>query len=109
MTMIIARRIPSQLAGAESCGPNQQWDPNYVMPGLPPGQCTPKGSPMTPGPSGGFFDSFLQSMFPRPVTPMVPGGVMPMMPQQGMSQNTMIALGLGAVGILAIAMMASRR
>lgn len=104
---IIARRIPHPLSGAADCGPNQQWDPNYVMPGLPPGQCTPKGSPMTPAPSSpGFFESFMSAMFPKPTAP-AQTQVVPV--AQGMSQNTMIALGLGAVGLLAVVLVATRK
>ena len=67
---IIARRIPYGLGryptttvnaftvrggmgGAESCGPNQQWDPNYVYAGIK-GQCTPKGSAFAPKPPTDF-------------------------------------------------------
>jgi hypothetical protein len=103
---IIARRIPSQLSGASDCGPNQQWDPNYAFPGLPPGQCTPKGSPMTPAPSSGFFDNFMSAIFPKPAAP--PTQIVQAAPS-GMSQNTMIAIGLGAVGLLAIVMLATRK
>lgn len=108
MAMIFARRIPSPLAGAADCGPNQQWDPNYVVPGLPPGQCTPKGSPMTAAP--GVFEKFMSSIFPKPVASAPTPMMTPMVIQPtGMSQTTMITLGLGAVGILAIAMFASRK
>jgi hypothetical protein len=105
---IIARRIPHPLSGAADCGPNQQWDPNYVMPGLPPGQCTPKGSPMTPAPAPGFFDSFMSAMFPKSATPTASPPFMPPQPS-GMSQGTLIALGLGAVGLLAIVLVATRK
>lgn len=49
----------SGLSGAESCGPNQQWDPNYKFNGIV-GQCTPKGSPMTPAPSPGLWDTLIK-------------------------------------------------
>jgi hypothetical protein len=106
---IIARRIRSGLDGAESCGPTQQWDPNYVFQGIK-GQCTPKGSPMTPAPSPGFFESFMSAMFKPPAAPtaMVPAAVAPAS-SQGMSQNTMIALGLGAVGLVALVVIATRK
>ncbi len=48
---LIARRGYAGLSGAESCGPNQQWDPNFVFNGIK-GQCTPKGSPMAEGEEG---------------------------------------------------------
>lgn len=103
---------------AHGCGPNQQWDPNYVFGGTT-GQCTPRGSPMTPGPSGaqkpGIFDAVMalfasaappvygQPGYPGYAQPGYPGSPYPYPPQsQGMSQNTMIALGLGAVGLLAL-------
>ena len=104
------------LGGAESCGQNQQWDPNYKF-GNITGQCTPKGTPMTPTPEPGLFDKFMGTMFPAPVAPapqpgMTPAQVQAMIAAQksgGMSQNTMIALGLGAVGLLAVVMIASRK
>ncbi len=39
------------LGGASDCGAGQVWDPNLVYNGLPPGQCVPAGSAMTPGPA----------------------------------------------------------
>ncbi len=128
---IISRRIPSGLGyinagtvrahtvrgglgGAESCGPNQQWDPNYVYPGLPPGQCTPKGSPMTPAPSPGLASSLftgLMAAFKPPATPTTTTVYVPTpaAASSGMSKNTMIAIGLGAVGLLAVVMLASKK
>lgn len=122
---IIARRIPSGLGylpsttvrahtvrgglgGAASCGPNQQWDPNYVMPGLPPGQCTPKGTPLTKasGVNWGELATSLTSIFapkPPPTYATAPAYIPPA--SSGMSPNTMIAIGLGAAGLLAIVML----
>jgi hypothetical protein len=51
----------SGLSGAESCGPDQQWDPNYKF-GTLTGQCTPKGSAMTPAPSSGGIGGVLQTI-----------------------------------------------
>jgi hypothetical protein len=114
---IYARRIPSGLGGSANCGADQQWDPNYVVPGttLPPGQCTPKGSAMTPAPSK--FDAFMSSLFPAPAPApaptagMTPAQVQAMIASQkgGMSTTTMIAIGVGAVGLLALIMVATRK
>jgi hypothetical protein len=101
MSIIYARRVPNPLGGAESCGVNQQWDPNARF-GSIVGQCTPKGSAMTPAPSG-FLDSLtagLKVLMPTPV-PAAPVYA-PAAPSSGMSQTTMIAIGLGAVGLIAI-------
>lgn len=105
---IIARRIRSGLDGAESCGPNQQWDPNYVFQGIK-GQCTPKGSPMTPAPSPGFFESFMSAMFKPPAAsvPVAPQVIVQQAP--GMSTNTKIALAAGAVGLVALVLFATRK
>lgn len=125
MANIYAKRIPSGLGyvpsgtvrahtvrgglgGAESCGPTQQWDPNYVFNGIK-GQCTPKGSPMTPAPKPGFWESFaagLTSPFTKPAP--APAAAPVIIQQGGMSQNTMIAIGLGAVGLLAIVMLSRK-
>lgn len=108
---IRAYRIPSQLDGAESCGPNQQWDPNYVFNGIK-GQCTPKGTPLVQMASGsskpGFFESFMTAFTPKPTAaPAMPAYAAPA-PSSGMSQNTMIAIGLGAVGLIALVMLARK-
>lgn len=115
---IIARRIPSGLDGvrrgglgdASSCGPNQQWDPNYVFNGIK-GQCTPKGSPMTPASSSpSFFESFMSAMFPKPATPAAAATPQVVIQQApGMSTNTKIALGVGAVGLVALILIATRK
>ncbi len=103
MSIIYAKRIPSQLEGAESCGPSQQWDPNYVFNGIK-GQCTPKGSPMAAGSSnivGAIFGGL--SALLKPATPApTAGGAPAYVPPSGMSPNTMIALGLGAAGLVAL-------
>lgn len=49
------------LGGAESCGPDQQWDPNYKF-GTLTGQCTPKGTAMSPAASSGGVGSVLQTI-----------------------------------------------
>jgi hypothetical protein len=104
---IISRRIPSPLAGAESCGTNQQWDPNYVFNGIK-GQCTPRGSAMAPAPTPGFFDSLMSAFKPSTPAPMMPA-IMPAAPAaSGMSQTTMIAIGLGAVGLLAVVLLSRK-
>jgi len=109
MTMaIISRPIRSGLDGAgNSCGSNQQWDPNYVFQGIK-GQCTPKGSPMTAPPSPGFFESFMSAMFPRPATPVAAPQVI-VQEDPGMSQNTKIALAVGVVGLVALVLIATRK
>jgi hypothetical protein len=103
---IIGRRIPHGLEGAESCGPDQQWDPNYVYAGIK-GQCIPRSQALvkmaTATPS--FFDSFM-SAFSTPQRAAAPTApIATAAPRSGMSQNTMIAIGLGAVGLIAIVML----
>jgi hypothetical protein len=127
---IISRRIPSGLGrvsahtvrggldGAESCGPDQQWDPNFVFMGVK-GQCTAKGSPMTPTPDAGWFADFMTTAFPKPAAPAVTAGMTPAQVQQmiaaqkagagGMSTNTMLAIGAGAVGLIIVIALASRK
>jgi len=111
-TTVAAHTVRGGLGGAESCGPNQQWDPNYKF-GEFTGQCTPKGSPMTPAPKAGTdwgaLAKGLTGLFPAakpPTTPM-PGGVPAYYPppSSGMSTNTMIMIGLGAAGLLALVML----
>ena len=103
---IFSRRIPSGLDGAESCGANQKWDPNYISNGIK-GWCVPSSQPLVqmaqPQPS--FWSNFMSAFStPKTVAPVAT----PVAPAQtGMSRNTMIALGLGAVGIIAFAMLAS--
>lgn len=112
MAIIRAYRIPSQLDGAESCGPDQHWDPNYVYNGIK-GQCTPKSMPLVQMASGGsgaagFLSSILGALTPKPAAaPAAPAYAMPA-PSSGMSQNTMIAIGLGAVGLIALVMIARK-
>lgn len=119
MKIMAYRRTPtngryrrmSGLGQASNCGPDQQYDPLIHTPamravGLPPGQCVPRGATLTPAPKPGIFDTIM-SLFAAaaPVTPVAqpgyPGYPYPMQ-SQGLSQNTMIALGLGAVGLLAV-------
>lgn len=104
---VSAHTVRGGMGGAESCGPNQQWDPNYVFNGIK-GQCTPKGTPLVRivgGGTPGFWDSFsagLKVLKPPAGAPPQSGG------GSGMSRNTMIAIGLGAVGIISIAMIARK-
>ncbi len=114
MSIIYARRIPSPLAGAESCGPDQHWDPNYVYAGIK-GQCTPKSMPLVQMASGsgtstaGAIMAGVMSLFSTPKAPTpTPGYAAPVAAPQGMSQNTMIAIGLGAVGLIALVMIARK-
>jgi len=37
--MLTITTMNGPLYGAADCGPDQRWDPNAQMPGLPPGQC----------------------------------------------------------------------
>lgn len=104
---IYARRIPHGLDGAESCGTNQKWDPNYVFNGIK-GQCVPSSQPLVQmsSSSPGFLTS-LMSAFSTPKyaapTPMAPAAPV----QQGMSQTTMLAI--GAIGLLAVVLIATRK
>lgn len=110
MAIIYAKRVPSGLDGAESCGPNQKWDPNYVFNGIK-GQCVPSSQPLvqmaSSGTNWGSLANSLTSLFSTPKaapTPMpMPTYAAPA--SSGMSTNTMIAIGLGAVGLLAIVML----
>jgi hypothetical protein len=109
MSQYIARRIPSPLAGAESCGPDQQWDPNFTFNGIK-GQCVPKGTPMTPA-SGvnATLDAIVKAISSNPFAPKpaaAPASYAA--PAKGMSQNTMIAIGLGAVGLIALVTLARK-
>ena len=61
------------------------------------------------GASPGLFDKFMSTMFPAPPAAPTTSTVYVQAPAQGMDQNTMIALGLGAAGLLAIVMIASRK
>lgn len=123
---IISRRIPSGLGympnytvrahtvrgglgGAESCGPDQHWDPNYVFQGMK-GQCTPKSMPLvqmaSSGTNWGTLATSLTSLFSSPSAPAPTVATPAYAPvQRGMSTNTMIAIGLGAAGLLAIVML----
>lgn len=113
MAIIYARRIPHGLSGAESCGPNQKWDPNYVFQGIK-GQCVPASQPLVQMASqststAGQIFTGLMSLFSTPKT-ATPTYVAPAVaPKQGMSDNTMIAIGLGALGLLAVVMIATRK
>ena len=53
------------LGDASSCSASQDWDPNCTLPGLPPGQCVPRGTvgkapgcayPAQSSSSSGFWD-----------------------------------------------------
>lgn len=124
---IIARRIPYGLGyipgrglrahtvrggmgGAENCGPNQQWDPNFVYAGIK-GQCTPRGSAMAPAPAtdwGAIATSLTSFLTPKPAAAAAPTMTMPAYAgptSSGMSRGTMIAIGLGAAGLLAVVML----
>jgi hypothetical protein len=68
----------------------------------PYGYCVPKET-AKPGILDSFFSAFTGQ---KPPTPM-PGGYMPPV-QSGMSQGTMIALGVGAVGLLALVMLSRK-
>lgn len=108
MARIIARRIPSPLAGPTDCPTGQYYDPNYVYGGgIPNGACVPVGTPPTGSkPAPGFFDSVIGALFPKPTVPtMMP----PMMPPSGISTNTMLAIGIGAIGLVTVVLLASRR
>lgn len=104
MAIIYARRIPNPLDGAESCGTNQKWDPNYVFNGIK-GQCVPSSQPLVQMSSQPGFLTSLMSAFSTPKYAPTPSAPVAMAPSSGMSQNTMIAIGLGAVGLLAIVML----
>lgn len=110
MAIIYAKRIPSGLDGAESCGPNQKWDPNYVFNGIK-GQCVPSSQPLVQMASEpGFLTSFMSAFStPKYATPMptAPAAVAPAR-AAGMSMNTKIAIGVG-VGLVALVLIATRK
>lgn len=114
MSIIVSRRIPYPLEGAESCGANQKWDPNYVFNGIK-GQCVPSSQPLvqmaSSGTNWGAIANTFTSLFssPKPAAPTaMPTAYAPAAPA-GMSTNTMIAIGLGAVGLIAVLMVATRK
>lgn len=105
------------LGGAESCGGNQQWDPNCNFNGIV-GQCVPVGTigkapgctyaaPSSSGPStfdkifGAAADIFKAKVTPAPVTNVttVGGG--------GMSTTGKLAL-VGA-GVVVVALLMKKR
>lgn len=104
-----ATTIPSQLDGAESCGPNQKWDPNYVFQGIK-GQCVPASQPLVQMAAPSFWSNFMSAFGPPTGAPTgrPPTAPTPMPASRGMSQNTMIAIGLGVVG-LALLLVATRK
>ncbi len=100
------KRSMSGLGDASSCGPDQQWDPNYVMPGLPPGQCTPKGSAMSPAvASSSIWGDLFKALTPAAPAP-APQTVYVQQPSTGVSTTTLVVAG-GAALIL-VALLASR-
>jgi len=116
---IISRRIQSPLGylraqtvrggmgGAESCGPTQKWDPNYVFQGIK-GQCIPSSQPLVKMASEPGFLTSLMSAFSKPsyATPTAqPSSVAPA--ASGMSQTTMLAI--GAVGLVALVLIVTRK
>lgn len=107
-TVLVARQGYSGLSGPEACGPNQQWDPNFVIAGLPPGQCTPKGSAMTPPPSGGgvlsTIGSFLGGLF-KPSTPTAPVIIAP----QSSTPDWLLPVAIGGVGLVAVLLITKQR
>lgn len=108
-----AYTVRGGLGGSGNCGSNQQWDPNYVFNGIK-GQCTPKGSPLVGMASGAatgvdwgkISASISSALAPKPAA-QYPGGPPPSADSSsgGMSNTTMIAIGLGAAGLLALIML----
>jgi hypothetical protein len=43
--MLAISMMNGSLYGPADCGPDQRWDPNMQVPGLPPGQCMPRCGP----------------------------------------------------------------
>ena len=104
---IIARRIRHGLDGAESCGTGQKWDPNYVFNGIK-GQCVPASQPLVQMASQPGFLTSLMSAFSKPAyAPTTTAPMVAPVQQQGMSQTTMLAI--GAVGLVAIILIARSR
>lgn len=109
MSQYIMKRIPSPLAGAEACGPDQHWDPNYTFNGIK-GQCTPKSTPLTPASGINAVLDAIASMgagLLKPPAAAAPAAAA-VPSKSGMSQNTMIAIGVGAVGLIALVMLARK-
>jgi hypothetical protein len=105
-TVLIARQGYSGLSGPETCGPDQQWDPNFVIPGLPPGQCTPKGSTMVAAPSSGIVStigSFLGGLF-KSSTPAAPVIIAP----QSSTPTWLLPVAIGGAGLVAIMLLTKR-
>jgi len=109
---------PLGLSGSQAdCGAGQVYYPNLTFSGITGICSTPaqaqaalssgaaSGSlDTTPGGGGGGFAAALMSAFAPPKAPAYPPGYNPYA-QQGMSTGTMLALGLGAVGLLAFFML----
>jgi hypothetical protein len=123
MSMIFARRIPSGLGTvrAHTVRGGMGADADYGAAYTPAagaacaagyaknqyGYCVKSGASAT---TPGVVDSFLSAMFPKP-TPATasPAAALPAyQPAGGMSTNTMIAIGLGAAGLLAIVMLSRK-
>jgi hypothetical protein len=97
---IIARRIPSPLGyvrahtvrggmgGAESCGPTQKWDPNYVFQGIK-GQCVLSKQPLVPAPVAPSDRGVLKKF-------------------EHLPKGAKIAIGVGVVGLVAVILIATR-
>jgi hypothetical protein len=109
----LPRKQLSGLGGAESCGPTQQWDPNFVFAGIK-GQCTPAGSPMTPGAgqsigdkiSGGVADFFKVLSASKTAAPPAP--IIIQAPSRGGISTTTLVVAGGAA-LLLVAILASRK
>ncbi len=108
-TVLIARRPYSNyvsMAGPENCGPDQQWDPNMVVLGNK-GQCTPKGSAMSPASAadpgiltkvGDFFGTLLGGAVKGILPGTQPTTVVPV----STTPEWVMPVVIGGVGLVAI-------
>jgi len=112
-TLIARRGYSGALGDASACGPDQQWDPNFVFNGIK-GQCTPKGSPMAAADSGGGILSKIGDFFSGAVkgalnlygsTKVAEGqsqAYQQMLAQQQAMPGWVIPVAIGGVGLVAV-------
>lgn len=97
---LISRRIPSGL-GAVCSDSSVVWDPaqNACVPPSEVQGVSPQFVPLQPGAAAA---PWWQTLLPKPAPPTIINRA------GGMSSGAMIAIGLGAVGLLAVLMMSRK-
>lgn len=111
-TLIARRGYSGALGDASSCGPDQQWDPNFVFNGIK-GQCTPKGSPMAAADSpgilsriGDFFSGAVKGALNLYGSTKTAEGqaqaYQQMLAQQNQTPAWVLPVAIGGVGLVAV-------